>query len=138
MKAIISLSFLLLASQLIFAQTTTASTNSSTPTSSSTEIDWSNFENELEKLSDEEQDWSFHTDQSNKLLYIDFEALGGKMERLVLKSNETIVVFEDNHLFDLPVNTIYEVNLDKLKRGSYFVELHTHKDELIRREITIQ
>lgn len=138
MKALISLSFLLLASQLTFAQTTTASTNNTTPPSSVTEIDWSNFENELAKLSDDEQDWSFHTDQSNKLLYIDFEALGGKMERLVLKSNETIVVFEDNHLFDLPVNTIYEVNLDKLKRGSYFVELHTHKDELIRREITIQ
>ena len=65
------------------------------------------------------------------------ESLGGKMNRLVITSDKKKVIIEDNHLFDLPFNTIYEIDLDKLKRGIYFVELYTHNHEIIRKEITI-
>lgn len=135
MKAVTCITFIFLLCQGAIGQTQTASTSdiaiSSTPSS---DIDWANFENELT----EENNWSFHTNQEGKLLYIDFESLGGKMNRLVLKSAEKEVVIEDNHLFDLPINTIYEVNLEKLERGSYFVELHTYDNKVIREEITIQ
>jgi hypothetical protein len=135
MKAVTCITFIFLLCQGAIGQTQTASTSdiaiSSTPSS---DIDWANFENELT----EEDNWSFHTNQEGKLLYIDFESLGGKMNRLVLKSAEKEVVIEDNHLFDLPINTIYEVNLEKLERGSYFVELHTYDNKVIREEITIQ
>ncbi len=134
MKAVTCITFIFLLCQGAIGQTQTASTSdiaiSSTPSS---DIDWANFENELT----EEDNWSFHTNQEGKLLYIDFESLGGKMNRLVLKSAEKEVVIEDNHLFDLPINTIYEVNLEKLERGSYFVELHTYDNKVIREEITI-
>jgi len=135
MKALFSLSFLLFIGQFVAAQNQTASTNNNTPQELSADIDWANFENEMAKEMDD--NWSFHTNQKGKLLYIDFESLGGKMNRFVLKSAEKTVVIEDNHLFDLPVNTIYEVNLEKLKRGSYFVELYTYDDTMIREEITI-
>jgi hypothetical protein len=116
-------------------QNQTASTsNIAIATTPSADIDWANFENELTN----EDNWSFHTNQEGKLLYIDFESLGGKMNSLLLKSSEKDVVMEDNHLFDLPINTIYEVNLEKLKRGSYFVELTTYDNKIIREEITIQ
>ncbi|MGH1336931.1 MAG: hypothetical protein ACRBFS_12475 [Aureispira sp.] len=131
MKAVTSIVFVLSLCQLLSAQTPTASTNSSL--ASTDAVDWANFEKELHK-----ENWSFHTNKENKLLYIDFETLGGKMSRLVLKSAQEKVVVEDNHLFDLPVNTIYEVNLENLERGSYFVELYTYDHQVIKKEINIQ
>ena len=99
------------------------------------DVDWGNFESET--INPATYNWSFLTDQKNKSLYIDFEALGGKMNRLVVISDKKKIVIEDNHLFDLPFNTIYEIDLDKLKRGSYFVELYTYNHEIIRKKITI-
>ncbi len=136
MKALFSLSLILFLGQFAMGQNQTASTSSNSRNISqetSSEIDWANFENEMT-----DENWSFHTNQKSKLLYIDFEALGGKMNRLVLKSAEKTVVMEDNHLFDLPVNTIYEVNLENLKRGSYFVELYTYDEKLIHKEIVVE
>lgn len=135
MKAVTCITFIFLMCQCAIGQNQTASTsNVAIATSPSSNIDWANFENELSN----EDNWSFHTNQEGKLLYIDFESLGGKMNSLILKSSEKDVVIEDNHLFDLPINTIYEVNLEKLKRGSYFVELTTYDNKIIREEITIQ
>ena len=131
MKAVTSIVFVLSLCQLLSAQPPTASTNNTL--ASTDAVDWANFENELNK-----DNWSFHTNKENKLLYIDFETLGGKMSRLVLKSAQEQVVVEDNHLFDLPVNTIYEVNLENLERGSYFVELYTYDHQVIKKEISIQ
>ncbi|BDS11625.1 hypothetical protein [Aureispira anguillae] len=138
MKALTCITLVLFLFQFAIGQNQTASISNNHTTTASTnstpsEIDWANFENELT-----DENWSFHTNQEGKLLYIDFESLGGKMNRLVLKSVEKTIIIEDNHLFDLPINTIYEVNLEKLKRGSYFVELYTYDNKIIREEITIQ
>jgi hypothetical protein len=99
------------------------------------EIDWANFENELVNAPTEP--WSFQKNKAGNLLYIDFENLGNKMERLTLQSSEDEIVFADNHLFDLPINTIYELNLDKLPIGVYFVELYTFDGTIIKEEITV-
>jgi hypothetical protein len=135
MKALFYLTFTLFSSDILVAQSQTASTLNSPQTISSDVIDWANFENEMAKMG--EEDWSFHTDQESKLLYIDFESLGSKMHRMVLMCQEKKVLMEDNNLFDLPINTIYEVNLEKLERGSYFVELYTYDEKIIREQITI-
>jgi hypothetical protein len=134
MKAVTCITFIFLLCQGAIGQNQTASTSDIAIATPSSDIDWANFENELT----DDDDWSFHTNQEGKLLYIDFEVLGGKMNRLVLMSSEKDVIIEDNHLFDLPINTIYEVNLEKLKRGSYFVELYTYDNKIIREEITIK
>ncbi len=60
------------------------------------------------------------------------------MSHLVIKSNNNTILMEEDHLFDLPANTIYEVNLQKLEKGSYFVELHTFTDDVIKEEIQLQ
>lgn len=134
MKAAISIVFVLFLCQFLSAQTPTTSTSTQASLATAdASIDWANFEKELNK-----EDWSFHTNKENKLLYIDFETLGGKMSRLVLKSAQEKVVVEDNHLFDLPINTIYEVNLENLERGSYFVELYTYDHQVIKKEISVQ
>ncbi|MCP4441631.1 MAG: hypothetical protein GY810_22205 [Aureispira sp.] len=129
----------LFAFQAVGQDNSTASVNTSNKqlnTENNTDdIDWANFELELTDVNDE---WTFHTDQDLRLLYIDFEALGGKMSHLVIKSNNNTILMEEDHLFDLPANTIYEVNLQKLEKGSYFVELHTFTDDVIKEEIQLQ
>lgn len=137
MKAVFSIVATLFFSVTLSAQTATTTTQTADVSTIDSDIDWGNFELELD-TEIAAAPWTFHTNQNSKLLYIDFEALGGKMSHLVIRSNEKSVVIEDNHLFDLPANTIYEVNLDNLKRGSYFVELYTFNNEVINKEITIQ
>lgn len=98
------------------------------------EINWENFELELDESA---TNWTFHTDQERKVLYIDFQALGGNMSKLVVQNADQEVVVLDDHLFDLPKNTIYEVDLAKFGKGNYAVELHTY-NSIIREEISLQ
>ena len=70
MNAIFYITFTILSGQFLFAQTPTASTFNSPQNISSDAIDWANFENEMAKMG--EDNWTFHTDQESKLLYIDF------------------------------------------------------------------
>jgi len=97
-------------------------------------INWAAFETELDENS---ENWSLHIDQNRKKLYIDFEALGGKMSRLSLSSDDDqAIVAIDDHLFDLPTNTIYELDLSKLEKGSYTLVLHSYT-ERIQKAISI-
>jgi len=114
-----------------FAQNNNAQANVGTTAS---DINWENFELEMEGT---ESDWKFHTDSKSKTLFIDFEALGGNMSKLILKDARQDVVLTDNQLFDLPANTIYEVNLSKLEKGIYSIELHTF-NSIIKEEVVIQ
>lgn len=117
-----------------FSCTSIFSQSSSTQANANPTINWDNFELELDNL---DTDWTFHTDQENRVLYIDFEALGGNMSKLVMVDKQDEIVVMDDHLFDLPINTIYEIDLAKLSRGSYSLELHTY-NSIIKEEIIIQ
>ncbi|MCH2043121.1 MAG: hypothetical protein MK212_03195 [Saprospiraceae bacterium] len=99
--------------------------------SSSNDVDWEDFEIEVE-----EQNWVIHTDLTKKIVYVDFEELGGKMKTIQLKDQKNAVLLEDDTLFDLPVNTIYEISLKDLSEETYFVELHTYNG-VYRQEIKL-
>lgn len=144
MKVFTCLFLFLLTAQAVQAQNQSVATATAnikndpiTGTPEEDEIDWANFENELENLPKEA--WSFQQNKAGNLLYIDFEILGSKMERMTLQStqNKTILM-ADNHLFDLPINTIYELNLEKLPLGTYLVELYTITGDIIEKEIVVQ
>ena len=78
--------------------------------------------------------WSFYSDDDSKLLYIDFEKLTFNVSAIVVVDQEGTELFNDDVL-DLPVNTIYELDLNKFKSGKYQIELRTFtgvtKKELI-------
>ena len=119
-----------------FAQNTaSASSNqllaSVTP---SNEIDWSNFELMLDE---ETEEWTFHTNAKDQILYIDFEKLNNQLEELTVKNTSNKVVYEDL-LYELPMNAIYEVSLKSLPAGTYVIELRTAQAEIIRHELTWQ
>ena len=116
-----------------FAQHNATAESSAAPRSSS--INWENFELEMNDI---DADWTVHTDMERKTLYIDFEALGGNMSKLALINKENMeTIMMDDRLYDLPSNTIYEISLAKLTKGSYSLEMHTY-NSAIKEEINIQ
>ena len=87
--------------------------------------------------SDKQQDWSFYTDAENRMLYIDFEKINVNLNGIVVKNKEGKVVFKDDALWELPVNTIYEVDFSKEPKGDYVVEVKTFTTSL-RKTVTIK
>jgi len=137
MKFILSFLALALVSTTVLAQQSNTNSELLVASNSKTNtdaVDWANFENEI----DGTEDWTFQQNSAGDILYIDFERTGQKMEHLTLKNSEGTVVKSDYDLFDLPINTIYELNLENLPRGTYFVELYTFEEQVIKETITIK
>jgi hypothetical protein len=82
----------------------------------STEVTTSN-------IATDKPEWSLFTDRENSMVYIDFEKINVNLNGLVVKDKEGKVVFKDDALWQLPVNTIYEVDFSKLPKGDYSIEL---------------
>jgi hypothetical protein len=57
----------------------------------------------------------FFIDNENKLLFIDFEALGENLQEIRVVIDADIVYTEN--VTNLPMNTIYEVDLKKYREG---------------------
>lgn len=75
-------------------------------------------------------DWSIFTDGENRMVYIDFEKINVNLSSVNLKDADGKVVFKDETLWQLPVNTIYEIDFSKYPKGSYTVELKTFTSTL--------
>ncbi len=88
-------------------------------------------------MDDANTNWTFHTDLQRKVLYIDFQALGGNMSKMLLLDAQQNIMLEDDQLFDLPSNTIYEVDLADLAAGTYTLELHTY-NSIIKEVINVE
>ena len=81
-------------------------------------------------ISDIVKDEVFFTDPEKKVYYIDFEATKTRIVQLQLwKNNEELVKNEET--VELPQNTIYELNIEKLAPGEYSIELTTEEDDAI-------
>lgn len=75
-------------------------------------------------------DWSIFTDGENRMVYIDFEKINVNLSSVNLKDADGKVVFKDETLWQLPVNTIYEIDFSKYPKGGYTVELKTFTSTL--------
>ncbi|MEM0994710.1 MAG: DUF3244 domain-containing protein [Bacteroidota bacterium] len=67
---------------------------------------------------------SFFVDEESKTYFIDFQNLNVNLNAIVVKNENGEVVIDDK-VFDLPVDTIYELDLSQLNKGSYKVELQS-------------
>ncbi len=83
------------------------------------------------------KDWSFYTDNENRILYIDFEKIDVNLSSVSVKDTDNKVVFKDENLWALPVNTIYEVDFSSKPKGHYTIELRTFTATL-KKVITIK
>lgn len=76
-------------------------------------------------------EWTFLEDIEDQKVYIDLAELGGNFaELIVLDADEKEVYKED--LFDLPSDSIYELDLSNLGKGDYTIELKTYNQPIYR------
>lgn len=83
-----------------------------------------------------QEDWTLYADEDNKLFYIDFESLKVNVSDIIVTNKAGEVVLKEN-VFNLPVNTIYELDCSRYAAGHYEVELRTFTG-VIRKEIVVQ
>ena len=93
--------------------------------------------NEISKQIETVKDWSFYTDHENQVLYIDFEKIDVNLSSVSVKDANNKPVFKDENLWQLPVNTIYEVDFSGKPKGQYTVELRTFTTTL-KKVVTIK
>ena len=79
---------------------------------------------------------SFLVDGEKNIDFIDFQDLNVNLNAIVLKDESGKVVWEDK-VFDLPVDTIYELNLSAFHKGRYQVELQSFS-KVIQKSITLR
>ncbi len=88
----------------------------------------------LTELPDE--NWSFYKDEENQLYFIDFEQINFNLSEIIVKNDDGDILIQDDVL-DLPVNTIYEIDLSEYGVGNYHVELRSFTG-IIRKQVDIK
>ena len=78
----------------------------------------------------------FLGDVEERVLYVDFAAVTEHIKELNILRNGKLMMQDDVN--DLPDSTIYEVNMEVIRPGTYVVELVTEQDIKIQKEITVQ
>ena len=91
---------------------------------------------ETGKNSENKQDWSIFTDLENHMIYVDFEKINVNLSSVAIKDTDNKILFKDDSLWQLPVNTIYEVDFSKYPKGIYTMELRTFTST-IKKTVTI-
>lgn len=81
-------------------------------------------------------DLTLYADTEGRTYFIDFETLTVNLNDIVLRSADGQVVIRED-VFELPVNTIYELDLSSLKAGQYQLELRSFHG-MIRRDIELK
>ncbi len=77
----------------------------------------------------------FYSDYENTTLFIDFETLGNQFSELnILRSNDLMM---QDDIRDLDTTTIYEINLEVFRAGTYTLELKTPDGIKIHKEFVI-
>ncbi len=82
------------------------------------------------------QDWTFYLDAEKRVYYIDFESINVNLNNLKVKNSKGDVVLSDD-LSNLPVDTIYELDMQHMKPGKYHIELRSFTG-VIRKEVMIE
>ncbi len=82
------------------------------------------------------EDWTIFADAENKLFYIDFETLNVNISDVLVRNEKGDLVWKDN-VFNLPVNTIYELDFSRFQAGTYEIELRTFTGA-IRKKVSLQ
>lgn len=81
-------------------------------------------------------DWSVYADAENKLYYIDFQAINVNLNDIIVKNEAGAVVYKD-HVLDLPVDVIYELDLSSYPVGTYSIELRSFTS-IIKKEVEVE
>lgn len=83
-----------------------------------------------------DENWSVYVDEEQKVYYIDFENMSMNLSEIIVKRQNGEVVLKED-VFELPVNTIYEIDFNQYGPGNYEIELRSFTGS-IRRSASIR
>ncbi len=78
----------------------------------------------------------FFNDSDNSILFIDFQAVSDKIINVNILLDEVLMM--EDEVTDVPVNTIYEINLDVIRSGKYIVELVTESGIVVHQDLWVE
>lgn len=78
----------------------------------------------------------FATDPDSKICFIDFMKIDGYAKQLIVKNAAGDVVL-DEPVWELPENTLYELDYNEYKEGNYTVEIQTYSTA-IKQQIKVK
>lgn len=85
----------------------------------------------------ENTDWAFYADESNKKYFIDFDKLHIYLDKIEVVDEQDKVVFTDN-LWNIPADALYELDCSNYQNGKYFIRLKSLTEETISVNIEIK
>jgi hypothetical protein len=85
----------------------------------------------------EESNWAVYADEDNRKFYIDFEKLHIYLDKITVLNEKKENVFSDN-LWNLPANTIYEIDMTDFPKGNYQLEFKSLTDEVFYKNFEIK
>jgi hypothetical protein len=89
-------------------------------------------------LTPEKNNWAIFTDVEKKLVYIDFEKIPVNISEISVRDTDNKLIFRDPTVWELPVNTIYEVDFAAFPKGDYALELRSFTGAITKRHITLK
>jgi hypothetical protein len=89
-------------------------------------------------LTPEKNNWAIFTDVEKKLIYIDFEKIPVNVSEVSVRDVNNKILFRDPTVWELPVNTIYEVDFAAFPKGDYALELRSFTGAITKRHITLK
>ena len=69
-------------------------------------------------------EWSFYSNDEARTYFIDFEKINVNLSDVIVKDEHGEILIKDN-VYQLPVDTIYEVDFSPFGAGIYSIELRT-------------
>ncbi|MEY4937483.1 MAG: hypothetical protein RIS64_3842 [Bacteroidota bacterium] len=86
----------------------------------------------------EKNNWTIFTDVEKQLVYIDFEKIPVNISEVSVRDASNKIIFRDPTVWELPVNTIYEVDFAAFPKGDYTLELRSFTGAITKRLITLK
>ncbi len=97
------------------------SQSSLTTVSNATEI-IANKGKELALTNPDDDQWTYFLNAEKKSYFIDFESISVNLTEILIKNKVGDTIYRDD-VFDLPVDTIYEIDLSGFSPGNYTIEV---------------
>ncbi len=84
------------------------------------------------KISETNLTW--YSDDSERKFFLDLEKLSVNLNDIVVKNEKNEVIFQDK-LWNLPVNSIYELDMTTYEKGEYDVEIRTFTNNMHKKVV---
>jgi len=78
---------------------------------------------------------SIYSDDENQTYFIDFEKISVNLSDIVVMNKAGKIIFKED-VYDLPVNSIYELDASEFGTGEYVMELRSFTG-VIRKDISV-